>query len=95
MSARDDLHRLADELPTELADEVVNFAEFLRDKHALQRSAGVPCEEDRAWLDADMSRMGDVEPYDWGPEGVPPGKPVVWDEARQTFVIVGGRDEPA
>jgi hypothetical protein len=29
---------------------------------------------DRAWLESDLSRLGEVEPYDWGPSGPPVGK---------------------
>jgi DNA-binding XRE family transcriptional regulator len=32
--------------------------------------------EDRAWLETDLSRLSDFEPYDWGPEGPPAGQPI-------------------
>jgi hypothetical protein len=32
-------------------------------------------DEDRAWLETDLSRLGDFEPYDWGPAGPPVGQP--------------------
>ncbi len=32
--------------------------------------------EDRAWLETDLSRLGEIEPYDWGPQGVPKEQPI-------------------
>ncbi len=48
-----------------------------------------PTAEDHAWLDADIG--GELPPYDWGPGGPPPGRPVSWI-AGQGFVVEGGRD---
>lgn len=92
MEARDELRRLIDELPDDLADEVLDFVQFVQAKRAGALGSG-PTDEDRAWLDADLAPP--MEPYDWGPGGPPKGKPIVWDEARQAFVIVGGRDDAA
>jgi hypothetical protein len=82
----DDLHRLADELPAELAGEVVDFAERLRVRRGLPPEM---TEEDRAWLDAEPALRD--EPYDWGPEGPPPTRPVRYVPGVG-FVIEGGRD---
>lgn len=93
MSNRDRLMKLTAGLPEDLAGEVADFAEYLAAKRDRQAGAEAELdEESRAWLDADLSRLGEIEPYDWGPEGPPAGKPIAWDEARQAFVIVGGRD---
>jgi len=35
-----------------------------------------PDVQDRAWLEADLSRLGDFEPFQWGPGGPPQGRPV-------------------
>ena len=97
MTNRERLMKLAASLPEEVAGEVLDFAEFLRARRGgaqLATDAG-PTAEDRAWLDADLSRLGELEPYDWGPDGPPKGKPITWDGERQAFVIVGGRDGPA
>ncbi len=48
-----------------------------------------PSAEDRAWLDADLG--GELPPYDWGPGGRPPGRPVHWVPG-QGFVVEGDRD---
>ena len=32
--------------------------------------------EDREWLDSDLSRLGEVEPYDWEEGELVEGKPV-------------------
>lgn len=51
-----------------------------------------PTVDDRAWLESDLSRLGELEPYDWGPGGPPKGKPlryrvgsgvVIMDEGQQ------------
>lgn len=34
-------------------------------------------EDDRAWLDADLSRLGEIEPYEWGE-----GELEEWDTVR-------------
>jgi hypothetical protein len=42
---------------------------------------------EKAWLDSDLSRLGDYEPYDWGdtdPESV--GKPISY-EPGQGFMV--------
>ncbi|MEO0540248.1 MAG: hypothetical protein AAFZ80_05200 [Cyanobacteria bacterium P01_A01_bin.105] len=36
-----------------------------------------PDAETRRWLEADLS--GELPEYDWGPEGIPEGLPVVYD----------------
>lgn len=97
MTNRERLMKLAASLPEEVAGEILDFAEFLRarrggDQPAIDAAATA---EDGAWLDADLSRLSELEPYDWGPDGPPKGKPITWDDERQVFVIVGGRDEPA
>ncbi len=44
--------------------------------------------EDREWLDADLSRLGEIEPYEWGPEGPPAGLPIRY-EPGVGFVVEG------
>lgn len=96
MTNRERLIKLAASLPEEVAGEVLDFAEFLRARRGSDQPATDTelTAEDRTWLDADLSRLGEVEPYDWGPDGPPKGKPITWDDERQAFIIVGGRDEP-
>ncbi len=56
-----------------------------------RRDQALPTPEDRAWLESDLSRLGEFEPFDWGPQGPPQGQrvsyepgvgPVVEDSAR-------------
>ena len=35
-----------------------------------------------------MSRLGDFEPYDWGPDGPPEGDLIFWDEASGQFMVL-------
>lgn len=94
MTNRERLHELADHLPELLAGEVVDFAEFLAAKSG-RRAGNAETDpeleaQDRAWLDSDLSGLGDLEPYDWGPGGPPEGKPVRYVPG-EGFVIEGGR----
>lgn len=93
--------RLADLLPSllavltdEEAGEILSFAEFIAAKHNRRHRPPALDPESQAWMDADLSRMSEIEPYDWGPDGPPKGKPIVWNAESGRFVIVGGRDEP-
>ena len=45
-------------------------------------------EEDRGWLHSDLSRLGEVETYDWGPEGPPDSLPIRYEPGVE-FVIEG------
>jgi excisionase family DNA binding protein len=40
-----------------------------------------------AWLDADVSRLGEYEPYNWGPDGPPAADPIFWDAASGQFMV--------
>jgi hypothetical protein len=84
----EDLRQAIEDLPPNLAGEILDYVVFLRTRHGLPNA---PNAEDRAWLNADLSRLGEIEPYDWGPGGEPVGKPIVWNDAAQAFMIVGGR----
>lgn len=86
MTNKDRLKQLADEVPDGMAGEILDFAERLRAKQA---SEGMT-EEDRAWLDADLSRMGELEPYDWAGTDPLAGDPVRWDPLTGTIVVGKG-----
>jgi hypothetical protein len=51
-------------------------AERLLESLAPQTNVYERTTEDRAWMDSDLSRLGEYEPYDWGQEGPPAGLPV-------------------
>lgn len=76
--SRDELHRLVDALPKKETGAVKRFLEFV-----LTRSEA----EDEAWLEAGL---GELPPYDWGPEGPPKGKPVRY-EPGVGLVVEGGK----
>lgn len=44
-------------------------------------------DESVIWLNSDLSRLGEHEPYDWGPEGEPEGEPIYWDEESGQFMV--------
>jgi hypothetical protein len=68
-----ELHRLIDAPPLDYAFLAKRLLEALIEQTS---EAAGPAGEDRAWLGADLSRLGDYEPYEWGSQGVPKGKPV-------------------
>jgi hypothetical protein len=40
-----------------------------------------------AWLDADVSRLGEYERCDWGPKVSPAADPIFWDAASGQFMV--------
>ena len=38
-----------------------------------------PEESDVRWLGDDLSRLGTLEPFDWGPEGPPDAEPIIFE----------------
>ena len=79
----DDLRHAIEGLPPNLAGEVLDFVDFVRAKHGL---GAAPLAEDRLWLDADLSRIGELEPED----DIDPsaGQLVRWDAERGEFVVL-------
>lgn len=49
-----------------------------------------PEPEDAVWLDTDLSRLGETEPYDWGPQGPPQGKRISYIPGKGP-VVEGGK----
>ena len=86
--SRNTLYRLANEQPEridlEVAGRVLWGLEQLTGKHysvtdlleykPLDESGAE--DDDRAWLDADLSRLGEIEPYDWGEGEADEGEPL-------------------
>ena len=73
MTTREELHDLVDRLPDSVTDEAARLLATLQDG---------PTEEDRAWMDSDLSRLGEFEPYEWGPAGPPEGRPIRYVPGR-------------
>ncbi len=48
-------------------------------------------ELDRTWMESDLSRLGEFEPYEWGEGELEEGKPVRYEPGVR-FVVEGGRD---
>lgn len=62
-----------------------------RQQKTIQQSEAIKAKPDLEWLDSDISRLGEHEPYDWG--GVDPltlGKPVRY-LAGVGFVVDGDK----
>ncbi len=67
MSDRDELHRLVDELPDDLAGQVLDFVEYIRER----RQVAGPRDEDRAWeftVASDLADRLDAFEADVDPE---------------------------
>ena len=48
-------------------------------------------ELDRSWMESDLSRLGEFEPYEWEEGELEEGKPVRY-EPGVGFIVEGGRD---
>jgi len=48
-------------------------------------------EQDRTWMESDLSRLGEFEPYEWKEGELEEGKPVRY-EPGVGFVVEGGRE---
>ncbi|WP_206812505.1 hypothetical protein [Paradesulfitobacterium ferrireducens] len=67
---KEELHRLVDLLP----EKAISIAKRFMESIILEsRLEGIN------WLNAELA---DWPPYDWGPEGVPKGKPVRFVEGK-------------
>lgn len=87
-----ELMRVAANLSPARRSELVDFAAFLAARDAREQPEAGMTDEDRDWMDADLSNLAAWEPFDWGPEGPPKGLPVTWDASRGAFVIEGAPD---
>ncbi len=88
--ARDRLKALVDRLSEEQARMILEVLGFITQAGVKTEPAEKDqdeLEEDKAWLDAALSNW---PPYDWGPKGIPPYKPVRY-EPGVGLVIQGGK----
>lgn len=46
---------------------------------------------DRVWMESDLSRLGEFEPYEWKEGELEEGKPVRY-EPSAGFIVEGGRE---
>ncbi|KLU63441.1 hypothetical protein CEB3_c02040 [Peptococcaceae bacterium CEB3] len=77
---KEDLHHLVDLLPEKAISAAKKFLEFIVEKsHS----------DDINWLDAELANW---PPYDWGPEGVPKGKPVHFIEDKGLEIKEGQKN---
>ena len=86
MTTKERLHQLVDRLPE---GELERAATLLEELAATEDAEGLTA-GDRAWLDADLSRISELEPYDRGPEGPAAVKPIRY--IKGVGFVVEGRD---
>jgi hypothetical protein len=83
MSLPKEIHNQIVALPPALVGELGSSLDHLN-----RKNRGVDLEpECRAWLGADLSRMGEIEPYNWSEQDSMAGEPMRWDAERGSFVI--------
>ncbi len=87
MTTRERLHQLIEELSE---NSIAAAERLLEDLRADER--GEMTSEDRGWMESDLSRLGEYEPYDWGEEGPPAGKPIVYVPGRGPVIILDDED---
>ena len=83
MTTKERLHQLVDDLPDTVAQEAERYLRALSEGPTKGLTA-----EDRVWLDADLSRREEIDPYDWGPVG-PPAVKLVRYTIGVGFVVEG------
>lgn len=88
MTTKERLHQLVDQLPESETEKAERFLEGLAGGGDVEELDP----ETVAWLDAGLSDMAGIEPYDWGPDGPPPVKPVRYLPGVG-FVIEGLSDD--
>ncbi len=89
MTTREEPHRLVDQLPDHELDRI---AGVLREISADVEDASGMTAEDRAWLESDLPDLAAYEPYDWGENGPPAGKPVrTLPSHRSAVLFIGVR----
>ena len=90
MTSREELKRLIDQLPDGETDHAFGLlVSLVRGDSAAGDDLDT---ETRAWMDADLG--GPLPPFEWGPEGVPVGKPVRFVPGVG-LVVEGGKDDLA
>lgn len=67
-------------LPEANVREVLDFVEFLawRSNYSSTKQQEKLEEQDKVWLDSDLSNLGSYEPYDWQPGELEAGKPICY-----------------
>lgn len=53
----------------------------------------VPTANDRTWLESDLSRLEELEPYDWGPGGPPKGGPLRYRAGTGVVIVDEGQQD--
>lgn len=85
----DRLYRVLSNLPESELYAVERFLDLI----ALVKGEapnGNMTEEDQTWMDEDVSALGEVEEYDWGPDGPPEGRPIAYVPGTG-LVVQGGK----
>ena len=82
MTNHEKLAQVVQGFSEEMVAEIIDFAEYLELKaeRALDR-------ETKNWLDADLSRLSEIEPYDWAGTDPLAGEPIYWDETEQELKV--------
>ena len=82
-----------DYLPENALKQVLNFVEFLTWRKT--ENSGLKStlakenseQEDIAWLETDLSNLGEYEPYEWQPAELEQGLPVEIDPEKGVVIV--------
>lgn len=89
----DRLYRLLRNLPESELYAVERFLDLMALVKGEPSNGGMT-DEDRTWMDADSAALDDLEPYDWGPNGPPKGRPITY-VPDTGLVVQGGKKRAA
>lgn len=83
-----------DDLPENTLKQVLDFIEFLNWRKTINvqlnstsNNENFYAEEDIAWLEADLSNLGEYEPYEWQPGELEQGLPVEIDLQKGIVIV--------
>lgn len=81
------LQRLVDLLPPEQIETARRVLEALGTTPLVPRVPQSAAPEDSLWMDTDLPRLGEFEPYDWGADGPPTGRPIVYQPSEGLIIL--------
>lgn len=83
-----------DYLPENALKQVLDFVEFLTWRKTANSEQNLTLvdenrdrEENVAWLETDLSNLGEYEPYEWQPGELDQGLPVEIDPAKGIVIV--------